>query len=99
MSASTLPSADFPIDNLYASAHRLHMAHATKEGTEMNTNVITCDYMDEAPGHMATEHAPHEPEADLSRPVHYEDGDIERDGHACRVCGHVVADGMWHTDP
>lgn len=65
----------------------------------MSKNVITCDFMDEAPGHIGTGHAPHEPEADLSRPVHYNDGDIERDGHACYVCGHVVSNGMWHTDP
>ena len=68
----------------------------------MSTNIITCDFMDEAPGHQATEHRPHSPEQSGER-VEWLDGDEGRLGYICSVCRHVAdyGDGprLYHTDP
>ena len=69
----------------------------------MSNNVITCDYMDEAPGHARdgseTQHATHMADPDLDVAVDWEDGDQRRHGYACRVCHHVVDETLrFHTD-
>ena len=70
----------------------------------MSHNVITCDYMDEAPGHARdgseTEHEKHVADPDLADEIDWEDGNVRRRGHVCRVCHHIVDETLClHTDP
>lgn len=66
----------------------------------MSNNVTTCDFMDEAPGHDATEHQPHNALPDYGRRVEYADGDILRYGYSCHTCVHATDEsGRFHTDP
>jgi hypothetical protein len=71
---------------------------------QVSNNVITCDFMDEAPGHRVTivNHEPHAPVPSGERAA-WLDGDEQRLGYACSTCGHVAdyGDGprLYHVDP
>jgi hypothetical protein len=70
-----------------------------KEVTTVTTDTITCDYMDEAPGHYAEAHEPHDARPQFGARVDYEDGDIVRHGYACVTCWHTTDEsGRFHTD-